>query len=144
MYEIKDTKLTAIQESVALAIATGMANITEIAKKYNISRQTIYDWKKKPEFNAAVDRFRQENLEVGMALINGYFVDAVSELKLLANRTDNDSLRADIYKFIINHTKGKPSSSINVTNKQENIRVIDTDLDEEIDKYLNGYDGEDE
>lgn len=66
-----DFSWTPEQIEAAQLIADGNLTITEIAEKFGVSRQTIYNWKQVPEIAARIEQhledFRQEVRRRGLA-----------------------------------------------------------------------------
>ena len=48
------------QRQVQYALAFGMTNKTELSKKFDVSRQTIYNWLDDAEFTFEVDRIGRD------------------------------------------------------------------------------------
>lgn len=63
--------ITKKHEEAAQLLASGELTDTEIAERLDVTRQTIWYWKKNPEFAALIDehldRFREEVLRRGLA-----------------------------------------------------------------------------
>ena len=85
-----ETGLSARQEAVALALASGMIP-SRITRKLKVSPATIYRWRQLPEFNARVVELRNELVDGAIGrlanLMAGKAADALEKL-LTAKRDD--------------------------------------------------------
>ena len=84
--------------------------ITVIAKEVNVSRQTIYDWKKLEEFKAELDRFGQDFISCMQASGRAYAPKAMAKLIDLCENGTSDKTQLDaaskiIDKYMSNATK---------------------------------------
>jgi len=69
--------------------------ITDIAKELKVTRQTIYDWKKKEELKARIDELGQDYLSATKMSVTSYGVHAVRILKDLAENSESEKIRLD-------------------------------------------------
>jgi polyhydroxyalkanoate synthesis regulator phasin len=70
-----DTAALSDKQKMALPIFASTPTVDEACKQLELSRNTFYEWLKKPEFKQELNRLRNELVE-----------DAVSQLKLNASK----------------------------------------------------------
>ena len=85
-------------------------SITEIAKVMGMTRQTIYDWKKKEEMKAELDRQGQDFISSMQASGRAYAPKAMARLIDLCENGTSDKTQLDaaskiIDKYMSNATK---------------------------------------
>ena len=82
------------QEKICRLLSTG-TTITDIAKEMKMTRQTIYDWKKKEDMKARLDELGQEFISSTKQSVMSYGVHAVRILKNLAEHSESEKIRLD-------------------------------------------------
>jgi len=122
---------TSIKNLVIEELALGNINITQIAEKYKISRQTIYNWKNDEEFVSAVQRRKNillnDRKNVANELLCSYITDAIETLHTIMSDTSVDSkTRKDCAIYLIDKTlpnktgggEQRPSNTYNIDNRK--------------------------
>ncbi len=105
----KKTKLTARQLKAIPKIVTS-PTYTEGCKKAKVNRTTFYEWLKKPEFKAELDRQRDEIAAEAFGVLSQGLTQAVEALVgLLDNKDDRLKRLAakDVIDFIIRHKENE-------------------------------------
>lgn len=95
--------------------------ITEIANDTGVSRQAVYDWLKKEEFKAEVDRcltlLKSEATNTIISNVKAY----ITELEGIALTSGSDKTKSDALMYLIDHVIGKPTTKIeDVTTNTDN------------------------
>ena len=109
--------------------------ITDIAKKLNVTRQTIYNWQEKDHIKAELDRRRRELSRQGNNLIMKDLTTYIDNIKNLANDKSDKRVSLAANQYLLNRIYGNPTSVVedNSTNDSEN---IDTNvLEDELNKF---------
>ncbi|MCD8510126.1 MAG: helix-turn-helix domain-containing protein [Bacillus sp. (in: Bacteria)] len=102
MSNIINEPLDRKREAAAQLIAHGGIEKQEIAKQLDISRTTLWKWETSDDvFKARVDVLKREFESFGVPLIGSKFIEAVSGFWKLINKTDNDRVAADRYRYFI-------------------------------------------
>lgn len=92
-------------------------NITDIARKLNRSRQTIYDWLNKDYINAEVDRRRRELTHQGNAVILKDLATYINNIKALANDSSDKRVALAANQYLINRVYGTPTAIVDINDK---------------------------
>lgn len=113
--------------------------ITDIAKKLNVSRQTIYSWLKEKDVMAEVDERRQQLKKKGQNKITQNICTCIDNVLELANSCADPRVRLQANKYIIDQGLGSPSAAKEdvVDNSGNNKNVDDNTLKQEIEEIKN-------
>lgn len=98
--------------------------ITEIAKKLNVSRQTIYAWLKEKEVMAEIDERRQQFKKIGQNKITQNVCTCIDNIIDLANNCTDPRVKFNANKYIVDRDLGSPSAAkeeVKTTNGEENL-----------------------
>ncbi|HDK7158931.1 TPA: helix-turn-helix domain-containing protein [Clostridium botulinum] len=111
--------------------------ITDIAKKLNVTRQTIYNWQEKDHIKAELDRRRRELSRQGNNLIMKDLTTYIDNIKQLANDNSDKRVSLAANQYLLNRIYGNPTSVVE-ENSNENNDNIDTNvLEQELNKFKN-------
>jgi len=125
------------QIEVARLIAQGI-EITEIVKKINVARSTIYEWKKLEEFTAEVDKFGQEFIYAAQGRLKCAAKDAADEVIKLLKEGRYEKTRLSAAQDILDRNLGKATTRVEVDDNRDNNDNVSTDvLDQEINEFDN-------
>ena len=100
-----EIKLTA-RQSKAIPIIIDSASYTEAAQKAGISRKTLWQWLKDPQFAAELDRQRREVVSEAFGILSQSITKAVETLAKLLDSEDERTKRLtanDIIGHILPH-----------------------------------------
>jgi len=89
--------------------------ITDIADKLNRSRQTIYDWLKKPNVKFELDRRRQDLANQGNALILKDVKTYIGTIKDLAKDKSDKRVALAANQYLLNRVFGSPVNNLMVS-----------------------------
>lgn len=112
------------QEEVIQLIVEG-ENISNIARKLNKSRQTIYTWLKSPEFNAEIELRQQMLKKQARDKINSNVVTCIDEMKELAFKSTDQRVKLQALKYLLDRSLGTPTAE-----KEEKLIVDSNSSDE--------------
>lgn len=117
MYEFKE--LDARQLKAIELLASG-ETVRVVADSVGVNRKTVYDWLKKENFKAELDRQVKElksNVEKKLLSNVNPFLD---ELTKIALYSDSDKTRLDAITYCINRLVGTPTKvQQDITEKEE-------------------------
>lgn len=82
-------------------------NIAEIARKLNVSRQTIYAWKKEKEVEVELEARRALLKKTAQDKITSDVCTYIDNMKELANQKTDSRVRYQANKFLIEQCLGK-------------------------------------
>ena len=99
-----ESKLTARQVRF-LPVLLANVNYTEACKAGRVSRDTLYEWLRQPEFKAELDRQRAELAAQGLALLSQSVVKAVETLVGLLDGSDGRLKRLAARDILDQHVK---------------------------------------
>lgn len=98
--------------------------VTEIAKKLNVSRTTIYAWLKGKEVKAELEEREQQRKKFGNSKIIRYLPTSIDNMIKLANNGTYLRVKFQANKYLIDQGLGFPSAdkekSNNTSNGKEN------------------------
>ncbi|HIG0357119.1 TPA: helix-turn-helix domain-containing protein [Clostridium sporogenes] len=126
--------LTVKQSDMVTMLIEGHS-ITDIAKKLNVTRNTIYAWMNKDNVKAELDRRKRELATQGNQMILKDLTTYIGNIKELANDKSDKRVSLAANQYLLNRIYGNPTSVVedNSTNDSEN---IDTNvLEEELNKF---------
>ncbi|MBO0555300.1 helix-turn-helix domain-containing protein [Clostridium botulinum] len=128
--------LTVKQSDMITMLIEGHS-ITDIAKKLNVTRNTIYAWMNKDNVKAELDRRKRELAHQGNQIILKDLTTYIDNIKNLANDRSDKRVSLAANQYLLNRIYGNPTSVVedNSTNDSEN---IDTNvLEDELNKFKN-------
>ncbi|AUM96340.1 MULTISPECIES: helix-turn-helix domain-containing protein [Clostridium] len=126
--------LTVKQSDMVTMLIEGHS-ITDIAKKLNVTRNTIYAWMNKDNVKAELDRRKRELAHQGNQIILKDLTTYIDNIKDLANDKSDKRVSLAANQYLLNRIYGNPTSVVedNSTNDSEN---IDTNvLEDELNKF---------
>lgn len=85
--------------------------VTEIAKKLNVSRTTIYAWLKEKEVKAELEEREQQRKKFGNSKIIRYLPTALDNMIDLANNSPDIRVKFQANKYLIDQGLGSPSAA---------------------------------
>jgi len=100
-----EIKLTA-KQGRAIPLIIDSASYTEAAQKAGISRKTLWQWLKDPQFAAELDRQRREVVSEAFGILSQSITKAVETLAKLLDSADERTKRLtanDIIGHILRH-----------------------------------------
>ena len=122
-------------------------SVVNIAKLVGVNRGTIYTDLDREDMKAKLSKAREQNLKNVVDIINIQSSQYINELTKIAMTSKDEKLRADVLKYLLDHSIGKATSKqdINVTTtdktaqleniddilKEIDVEVVDVDVDEE-------------
>lgn len=86
-------------------------NVTEIAKALNVSRQSIYAWKKEKEVEAELERRREQLKKSAQDKITNDVCTYVDNMKDLACNSNDIRVRFQANKYLIDQCLGSPTTA---------------------------------
>lgn len=120
---LNDKKLMAVQ-----LLVDGELNKTDIAKRCEISRQSLYDWLDNEEFKKELDRRIQQRKGLVEKIIDSKLEGAVDQLFRLADTTENARVKAQILQYIIDRGLGKPTTKLDVAAEMKPKQTLTKDV----------------
>ncbi|WP_252224590.1 MULTISPECIES: helix-turn-helix domain-containing protein [unclassified Clostridium] len=98
-------------------------SIAEIARKLNVSRQTIYAWKKEKEVEAELESRRQQLKKTGQDKISSDICTYIDNMKEMACQKTDNRVRFQANKYLIDQCLGSPTAAkeeVKTLNGKEN------------------------
>ena len=112
--------------------------VTEIAKKLNVSRTTIYAWLKEKEVMAELEEREQQRKKFGNSKIVRYLPTALDNMIDLANNSTDIRVKFQANKYLIDQGLGSPSTAKEEVNTPTGKEGTDKNtLKNEIDEIKN-------
>ena len=126
MYEFKELDNRQLK---AIELLASGETIRVVADSVGVNRKTIYDWLKKENFKAELDRQVKElksNIEKKLLSNVNPFLD---ELTKIALYSDSDKTRLDAITYCINRLVGTPTRVQQDITEEENKDNTNIDID---------------
>ncbi|MCB2308991.1 helix-turn-helix domain containing protein [Clostridium estertheticum] len=121
------------QIKAVLCRATG-GNISQIARKAGVTRNTIYKWIELEEFKAEVAKCQQEFLTQGKSMISYLSVKALNTLQKLMY-SDNEKIRFDAASKVLDKSHSN-ATKIEIDDSRDTKDNVPVDvLDKEIEEF---------
>ncbi|EPS55288.1 TPA: helix-turn-helix domain-containing protein [Clostridium botulinum] len=128
--------LTVKQSDMVTMLIEGHS-ITDIAKKLNVTRNTIYAWMNKDNVKAELDKRKRELSHQGNQIILKDIITYVDNIKGLANNSSDNRVKLAANQYLLNRIYGNPTSVVE-DNTSDNNDNLDTNvLEEELNKFKN-------
>ncbi|NFQ67370.1 helix-turn-helix domain-containing protein [Clostridium sporogenes] len=126
--------LTVKQNDMITMLIEGHS-ITDIAKKLNVTRNTIYAWMNKDNVKAELDRRKRELAHQGNQIILKDLTTYIDNIKDLANDKSDKRVSLAANQYLLNRIYGNPTSVVE-DNSNDNNDNLDTNvLEEELNKF---------
>jgi len=118
-------------------LANGELTKTDVAKKLQIHRTTIYQWLDDKEFMAEYDKRLQEIKTLGQREFDAKLLKAIDEYWYLAQTTKDSRTKEKCLSYIIDRSLGKTASMINLnaTAMQSNDSMKPEELEKEFEQW---------
>lgn len=101
-------------------------SITDIAKKLNVQRQTVYNWLNKENITAELDRRRQELANRGNRIILKDITTYITNIKGLANNCSDKRVKLAANQYLLNRIYGNPTVAVESDDGDDDNKSIDT------------------
>lgn len=118
--------ITKAQEDMITMLITG-ENITDIAKRLNVTRNTIYAWMNKDNVKAELDRRKQELARQGNQIILKDITTYIDNIKDLARDKSDKRVCLAANQYLLNRIYGNPTSNVDINSGNEDIEGEDID-----------------
>lgn len=126
--------LTKDQEEMITLLIEG-ERITDIAKKLDKARSTIYEWIKLDIVKAEMDRRKQELANQGNNYILRDLYTYIDNIKALANDKSDKRVCLAANRYLIDRIYGSPTSTIDINNSEDADNMSETELEQELNKF---------
>lgn len=118
--------ITKSQEDMITMLIEG-ENITDIAKRLKVTRNTIYAWMKLDNVKAELDKRKQELARQGNQMILKDLNTYITNIKELANDKSDKRVCLAANQYLINRIYGSPTTTIDVNSGNDEMEGQDTD-----------------
>ncbi|RXM68369.1 helix-turn-helix domain-containing protein [Clostridium tetani] len=126
--------LTVKQNDMVTMLIEG-ENITDIAKKLNVTRNTIYAWMSKDNVKAELDKRKRELANQGNQMILKDLTTYITNIKELANDNSDKRVCLAANQYLINRIYGNPTNVLEDNSTNESDTLNDNELEEELKKF---------
>lgn len=126
--------LTNKESDMITMLIEGVA-ITDIAKKLNVTRQTIYNWQEKDHVKAELDRRRRELSRQGNSIILKDLTTYIDNIKNLANDKSDKRVSLAANQYLLNRIYGNPTNVVEDNTDSTGDNVDTNVLEEELNKF---------
>lgn len=124
--------LITAKESNMLTMLIEGENITDIAKRIGVNRNTIYNWLNKDDVKAELSRRRQELAHQGNGLILKDITTYITNIKELANDKSDKRVCLAANQYLLNRIYGNPTTkddSESIDNKGDSTDVLELEAE---------------
>lgn len=126
--------LTVKQSDMVTMLIEGHS-ITDIAKKLNVTRNTIYAWMNKDSVKAELDRRKRELATQGNQMILKDLTTYIGNIKELANDNSDKRVSLAANQYLLNRIYGNPTSVVEDNKENNNDNLNDNELEQELNKF---------
>lgn len=126
--------LTVKQNDMVTMLIEG-ENITDIAKKLNVTRNTIYSWMSKDNVKAELDKRKRELANQGNQMILKDLTTYIGNIKELANDNSDKRVSLAANQYLLNRIYGNPTNVLEGNTDNLNDNLNDNELEEELKKF---------
>lgn len=123
------------QQSDMITMLIEGHSITDIAKKLNITRNTVYAWMKRDHINAELDKRKQELKSQGNQMILKDLSTYIGNIKDLANDKSDKRVSLAANQYLLNRIYGNPTCTTEENKENNNDNLNDNELEKELDEY---------
>ncbi|APQ71480.1 helix-turn-helix domain-containing protein [Clostridium botulinum] len=128
--------LTVKQSDMVTMLIEGHS-ITDIAKKLNVTRNTIYAWMNKDNVKAELDRRKRELATQGNQIILKDLTTYIDNIKNLANDNSDKRVSLAANQYLLNRIYGNPTNVMEDNTENNNDNIDTNALEQELNKYGN-------
>ncbi|ENK0839177.1 helix-turn-helix domain-containing protein [Clostridium botulinum] len=126
--------LTVKQSDMITMLIEGHS-ITDIAKKLNVTRNTIYAWMNKDNVKAELDKRKRELAHQGNQIILKDIITYVDNIKGLANNSSDNRVKLAANQYLLNRIYGNPTSVVEESKENNNDNLDTNVLEDELNKF---------
>ncbi|WP_373899294.1 helix-turn-helix domain-containing protein [Haloimpatiens sp. FM7315] len=126
--------LTVKQSDMVTMLIEG-ENITDIAKKLSVTRNTIYAWMGKDNVKAELDRRKRELSNQGNQLILKDLTTYIGNIKELAQDNSDKRVCLAANQYLINRIYGNPTNVLENNTEDKEDNIDDNELKEELNRF---------
>ena len=109
-------------------------NISDIAKKLNVNRKTIYNWLDKDNVKAELDKRRRDLTNQANQILMKDITTYIENIQELARDKSDKRVCLAANQYLINRLYGNPTNSIVTEDKTDNKKEdFDLDILDEVD-----------
>jgi len=124
-----------VQQSDMITMLISGEGVMDIAKKVNVSRQTVYAWMNKDNIKAELDRRKQDLTHQGTALMLRGLETYITTIKELAADKSDKRVCLAANQYLINRIYGNPTQSVEVSEIENADNLNENDLEKELNKF---------
>lgn len=127
-------KEISLQQYDMIALYLKGENISDIAKKLNVNRKTIYNWLDKDNVKAELDKRRRDLANQANQILMKDITTYIGNIQELARDKSDKRVCLAANQYLINRLYGNPTNSIVTEDKTDNKKEdFDLDILDEVD-----------
>ncbi|MBN3421745.1 helix-turn-helix domain-containing protein [Clostridium botulinum] len=123
------------QQSDMITMLIEGHNITDIAKKLNITRNTVYAWMKKEHIDAELNKRKQELKNQGNQIILKDLSTYIGNIKQLANDKSDKRVSLAANQYLLNRIYGNPTCTTEEGSNENNNNLDENELEKELNEF---------
>lgn len=108
-------------------------NKTDVAKRLNITRKTVYTWLDDPEVKSEIEKRQRELVQSGKDLLTNRLDGYLNNLHSIAMTSKDTRTKAQVNEYLVDRVLGKTSVVGEV--KDDDVKDNDFDILAELDKF---------
>lgn len=126
------------KQLLAIPLMVSGKKLADVAKKLEVTPQTISEWNKSPEFLAYLNRRKMECLDVSLDILRSRVSDLVEELIRLALNAENEEVRRKAIMDVleVQGIKNPQSGVYGWGVGPTNIKLVEKDLKKDANLHL--------
>ncbi|MDB8790521.1 helix-turn-helix domain-containing protein [Romboutsia sp. 1001216sp1] len=123
-----------LQQYDMIALYLKGENISDIARKLNVNRKTIYNWLDKENVKAELDKRRRDLTTQANQILMKDITTYIENIQALARDNSDKRVCLAANQYLINRIYGNPTNSIVTEDKTDNKKEdFDLDILDEVD-----------
>jgi len=124
-----------VQQNDMITMLISGEPITDIAKKLQVNRMTVYNWMAKDNVKAELDKRKHDLTNQGTALMLRDLDTYITTIKELAKDKSDKRVCLAANQYLINRIYGNPTQSVEVSEIDSADNLNENDLEKELSKF---------
>jgi len=126
-----------VQQNDMITMLISGEPITDIAKKLQVNRMTVYNWMAKDNVKAELDKRKHDLTNQGTALMLRDLDTYITTIKELAKDKSDKRVCLAANQYLINRIYGNPTQTVETTEIESVDKLNENELESELKRFRN-------